>query len=158
MRNTLCISFLNICALCFPPFCHRHFPAENKRYAKDGSDRYLHPQFHILGFGIFYRIYAAVFGKQRPEQYTDGTGVVKEPVNPLTNAKHAGFIQVAIGAWKTLGYNAIIYLSAILPLIRSCIRRRIVDGANTWQKIVHVTVPDYCRPSLVLLLLAISTC
>ena len=45
-----------------------------------------------------------------------GLGLVKEPVNPLTNAKHAWLIQVAIGAWKTLGYNAIIYLSAITSI------------------------------------------
>lgn len=85
-----------------------------------------------------------------------GLGLVKEPVNPLTNAKHAWFIQVAIGAWKTLGYNAIIYLSAITSIDQELYQAADVDGANTWQKIVHVTVPGLLSTFFVLLLLAIS--
>ena len=85
-----------------------------------------------------------------------GLGLVKEPVNPLTNVKHAWFIQVAIGAWKTLGYNAIIYLSAISSIDQELYQAADVDGANTWQKIVHVTVPGLLSTFFVLLLLAIS--
>lgn len=85
-----------------------------------------------------------------------GLGLVKEPVNPLTNAKHAWLIQVAIGAWKTLGYNAIIYLSAIISIDQELYQAADVDGANTWQKIVHVTVPGLLSTFFVLLLLAIS--
>ena len=85
-----------------------------------------------------------------------GLGLVKEPVNPLTNAKHAWLIQVAIGAWKTLGYNAIIYLSAITSIDQELYQAADVDGANTWQKIVHVTVPGLLSTFFVLLLLAIS--
>ena len=85
-----------------------------------------------------------------------GLGLVKEPVNPLTDAKHAWFIQVAIGAWKTLGYNAIIYLSAITSIDQELYQAADVDGANTWQKIVHVTVPGLLSTFFVLLLLAIS--
>ena len=85
-----------------------------------------------------------------------GLGLVKEPVNPLTNAQHAWLIQVAIGAWKTLGYNAIIYLSAITSIDQELYQAADVDGANTWQKIVHVTVPGLLSTFFVLLLLAIS--
>lgn len=85
-----------------------------------------------------------------------GLGLVKEPVNPLTDAKHAWFIQVAIGAWKTLGYNAIIYLSAITSIDQELYQAADVDGANTWQKIVHVTIPGLLSTFFVLLLLAIS--
>ena len=43
-------------------------------------------------------------------------GVISEPVKPLTNVEHAWAMQVGINIWKTLGYNAIIYLSAITSI------------------------------------------
>mgnify|MGYP002243645850 FL=1 len=70
-----------------------------------------------------------------------GLGVIKKPLNVLTNEKHAWATQVAIGVWKSLGYNAIIYLSAITSIDQELYQAAEVDGANTWQKIIHVTVP-----------------
>lgn len=85
-----------------------------------------------------------------------GLGIIKKPLNVLTNEKHAWATQVAIGVWKSLGYNAIIYLSAITSIDQELYQAAEVDGANTWQKIIHVTVPGLLSTFFVLLLLAIS--
>lgn len=58
-----------------------------------------------------------------------GLGISQRAGYPLTNAKHAWLIQVAIGAWKTLGYNAIIYLSAITSIDQKLYQAADVDGA-----------------------------
>ena len=75
---------------------------------------------------------------------------------PLTDLNHAWTIQVAIGVWKSLGYNAIIYLSAITSIDQELYEAADVDGANAWQKVLHVTVPGLLPTFFVLLLLAIS--
>ena len=123
MRNTLSISFLNICCSVLPAiFAIAISQLKNKRYAK-----------LLMGLGI-----------------------IKKPLNVLTNEKHAWATQVAIGVWKSLGYNAIIYLSAITSIDQELYQAAEVDGANTWQKIIHVTVPGLLSTFFVLLLLAIS--
>ena len=83
-------------------------------------------------------------------------GVIESSINPLGNLKHAWAMQVAIGIWKSLGYNAIIYLSAISSIDQELYQAAEVDGANTWQKILHVTIPGLLSTFFVLLLLAIS--
>lgn len=83
-------------------------------------------------------------------------GLITESVNPLGNVDHAWAMQVAIGVWKSLGYNAIIYLSAITSIDQELYQAAEVDGANNWQKILHITVPGLLPTFFVLLMLAIS--
>ena len=129
---------------------------KNKRYAKMVQTGTSIPNF--ISWVLVYSIVFMLLSSESSalNNILMGLGLVKEPVNPLTNAKHAWFIQVAIGAWKTLGYNAIIYLSAITSIDQELYQAADVDGANTWQKIVHVTVPGLLSTFFVLLLLAIS--
>ena len=157
MRNTLCISFLNICCSVLPAiFAIAISQLKNKRYAKMVQTGTSIPNF--ISWVLVYSIVFMLLSSEGSalNNILLGLGLVKEPVNPLTNVKHAWFIQVAIGAWKTLGYNAIIYLSAISSIDQELYQAADVDGANTWQKIVHVTVPGLLSTFFVLLLLAIS--
>lgn len=129
---------------------------KNKKYAKMVQTGTSIPNF--ISWVLVYSIVFMLLSSESSalNNILMGLGLVKEPVNPLTNAKHAWLIQVAIGAWKTLGYNAIIYLSAITSIDQELYQAADVDGANTWQKIVHVTVPGLLSTFFVLLLLAIS--
>lgn len=157
MRNTLCISFLNICCSVLPAiFAIAISQLKNKKYAKMVQTGTSIPNF--ISWVLVYSIVFMLLSSESSalNNILMGLGLVKEPVNPLTNAKHAWLIQVAIGAWKTLGYNAIIYLSAITSIDQELYQAADVDGANTWQKIVHVTVPGLLSTFFVLLLLAIS--
>ena len=157
MRNTLCISFLNICCSVLPAiFAIAISQLKNKRYAKMVQTGTSIPNF--ISWVLVYSIVFMLLSSESSAliNLLIGLGLVKVPVNPLTNAMHAWFIQVAIGAWKTLGYNAIIYLSAITSIDQELYQAADVDGANTWQKIVHVTVPGLLSTFFVLLLLAIS--
>ncbi|MDC4233267.1 sugar ABC transporter permease [Actinomyces sp. B33] len=47
----------------------------------------------------------------------------------------------ALTVWKNLGFNAIMYLSALQALPVSCYEAAALDGADTWQRIRHVTIP-----------------
>lgn len=81
---------------------------------------------------------------------------VETPFNLLGNAKAAWIFQWALGTWKSLGWNAIIYIAAIAGIDTELYDAADVDGAGRLQKIIHVTIPGLYSTYFVLLLLAIS--
>jgi ABC-type polysaccharide transport system permease subunit len=157
MRNTLCISFLNICCSVLPAiFAIAISQLRSKRYAK-----IVQTCTSIPNFISWVLVYSIVFMLLSSEDSAlniilKNLGIITESVNPLANVDHAWAMQVAIGVWKSLGYNAIIYLSAISSIDQELYQAAEVDGANTWQKIIHITVPGLLSTYFVLLLLAIS--
>lgn len=60
------------------------------------------------------------------------------------------FILTFVNLWKGLGYNSIIYLSAIVSIDKSLYEAAYVDGANRWQQITRITVP-LLKPSIITL-------
>lgn len=78
------------------------------------------------------------------------------PINPLANDSIAWYFQSAIGLWKNLGFNAIIYLAAMGSIDQQLYDSARVDGAGRFQRIWHVTVPGLMPTFIVLLLLNIS--
>lgn len=77
-------------------------------------------------------------------------------VNPLGNNDIAWIFQWALATWKSLGWNAIIYIAAIAGIDAELYDAAHVDGANRLQTIIHVTVPGLYSTFFVLLLLQIS--
>ena len=60
------------------------------------------------------------------------------------------FILIFVNVWKGLGYNSIIYLSAIVGIDKSLYEAAYVDGANRWQQITRITVP-LLKPTIITL-------
>lgn len=157
MRNTLMISFMNICCSILPAvFAIALSLVQRPKFAKlvqTGSS--------IPNFLSWVLVYSIVFMLISSESSAlniilMNIGLIDKPLSPLTDLNHAWTIQVAIGVWKSLGYNAIIYLSAITSIDQELYEAADVDGANAWQKVLHVTVPCLLPTFFVLLLLAIS--
>lgn len=48
---------------------------------------------------------------------------------------------ILLTVWKNLGFNAIMYLTALQTLPASCYEAAALDGAGTWRKIKHITIP-----------------
>ncbi|MGI6107310.1 MAG: ABC transporter permease [Lachnospiraceae bacterium] len=66
------------------------------------------------------------------------------------------WIMAFANTWKTMGYNAIIYLSAISGIDEQLYEAARVDGANRVQQIWHITLPTI-RPTIsILLILAVG--
>lgn len=66
------------------------------------------------------------------------------------------FFQWGIGLWKSLGWNTILYMAAIVGIDSELYDAARVDGANKVQLIRHITLPGMVPTYLVLLLLSIS--
>jgi putative aldouronate transport system permease protein len=59
-------------------------------------------------------------------------------------------ILVGTDIWKEYGFNAIIYLAAIVGVNPTLYESAEVDGANRMQKLVHITIPGIA-PTIILL-------
>jgi putative aldouronate transport system permease protein len=79
-----------------------------------------------------------------------------EPLNVLADADHAWLVQTLIFIWKTVGWNAIIYLAAITGIDPELYDAAKIDGAGRFAAIRHVTIPGVVETYFVLLLLTIS--
>ena len=70
--------------------------------------------------------------------------------------KYWPFILVIINLWKGLGYNMILYYATILGIDSTLYEAAVVDGANRWQKVVHVTLPGLKSTIIILTLMALG--
>lgn len=83
-------------------------------------------------------------------------GIIDTGINFLGDPNKSWPLMIILSVWKTLGWNAIIYLAAIAGIDQELYDAAAVDGANRWQRIWHVTVPGISSTYFVLLLLSIS--
>ena len=63
------------------------------------------------------------------------------PVYFMVEPKYSRLIYTMMTLWQTAGFNAIVYIAAIMGIDSQLYEAAIVDGANKWKRIVHITVP-----------------
>jgi putative aldouronate transport system permease protein len=79
-----------------------------------------------------------------------------ESINWYADPKWWPFIFVFMNVWKSLGYNSIIYYASVVGIDQSYYEAAMVDGANKWQQIKNVTLPQLLPMISVLLILNIG--
>lgn len=77
-----------------------------------------------------------------------------EPISWHNSPQYCPFILILINVWKGLGYNCILYYTTICGIDYSLYEAAIVDGANRWQRIIHITLP--CLKSTIIILTLMS--
>lgn len=63
---------------------------------------------------------------------------------------------VASDLWQFLGWNSIIYMAVLASADQSLYEAAMVDGANRWQQILHVTLPTMRPTCAINLVIAVS--
>lgn len=89
---------------------------------------------------------------------TDGTvneilvalGIFKEPTNFFQHGEWFWGIALGSDIWKELGWNSIIYISAIAGIDAEMYEAADIDGATRAQKMWHITCKSI-KPTIVLL-------
>ena len=76
----------------------------------------------------------------------------KEPIYFLGDAKYFRTIMVFSGIWQTMGYSAIVYLSALTAVDVNLYEAAMVDGANRWNRLIHITIPCI-MPTIVVMII-----
>ena len=88
-------------------------------------------------------------------------GIIKmlgfQPIGFLTDERYFVPTMVVSMIWKTFGWNTIIYLAAMTGIDPQLYEAATVDGANRWQRLLHITLPCLRFTIIVLLITRIGS-
>jgi putative aldouronate transport system permease protein len=93
--------------------------------------------------------------------FLSSTGIVGQltalfgstPVNLLADPKNFRHAYVWSGIWQGTGWGSIIYLAALSSVDPALYEAATIDGANKWQKIVHIDLATIAPTCIILLIL-----
>ena len=74
----------------------------------------------------------------------------------INSAQHFDTLYIGSGIWQTFGYSAIIYIAAISSIDPTLYEAAIVDGANRFQRVIHITLPGILPTIVILLILSVG--
>ncbi|WP_435367899.1 ABC transporter permease [Paenibacillus lutimineralis] len=79
-----------------------------------------------------------------------------EPVNFLTSNEWFRTLIVSQSIWKEAGWGTIIFLAALSGVDPQLYEAAVVDGANRWRQIWHITLPAIRSTILIMLILRLG--
>lgn len=79
-----------------------------------------------------------------------------EPVDIYNTPSYWPYILVIVSAWKALGYGTVMYLAAIAGIDTEMYEAAEIDGANIFQRVMKITVPNLYPTLIILVLLAVG--
>lgn len=79
-----------------------------------------------------------------------------EPINFLAYSKYFRTIYVASDVWQQIGWNAIIYIAAIMNVDEQLYEAARMDGASKWKQIRYVTLPCIAPTIVTMLILKVG--
>lgn len=68
-------------------------------------------------------------------------GLIAEGIPFLTEKWHWAVTYLLVGVWQGMGWGTIIYLAAITSINGELYEAAMIDGANRWKRIWHITLP-----------------
>jgi putative aldouronate transport system permease protein len=80
------------------------------------------------------------------------TGLIDQGIPFLNEKWHWAVTYLLIGVWQGMGWGTILYLAAITGISGELYEAAMIDGANRWQRMVHITLPGI-RSTIVTLLI-----
>ncbi|MCL6459932.1 MAG: ABC transporter permease subunit, partial [Gorillibacterium sp.] len=78
------------------------------------------------------------------------------PIDIYNTPSYWPVILVIVSAWKLLGYGTVLYLAAITGIDTDMYEAAEIDGANVFQRIMKVTIPNLYPTVIILVLLAVG--
>ena len=76
------------------------------------------------------------------------------PIQFLSKPEWFKTLYVFSELWQKTGYNAVVYIAALAAISPELHEAAIVDGANIWQRILHVDIPGIMPTMITLTILA----
>ena len=68
-------------------------------------------------------------------------GLIEEGIPFLTEKFHWAVTYLLLNVWQTMGWGTIIYLAAITGINGELYEAAMIDGANRWKRMWHITLP-----------------
>ena len=79
-----------------------------------------------------------------------------QPINFMAIPNYFYGINIVSGLWQNIGWNAVIYISAISGIDQALYEAAHIDGANRWQRIRNVTLPGLAQTFVLLLIMQLG--
>ena len=154
LRNTLVmnISMLFIGIFCAVAFALLMNELRNKRFAKGIQTVSFFPFFisWVIVYSIVHSLFAVSTGAIN--EWLVDAGIIKKGFNILGDEKYAWGLVIIMSLWKSLGYNAVVFIAAIAGIPPEEYEAAEIDGASRWQRVTNVTIPNL-MPTVVVLLI-----
>jgi len=109
----------------------------------------------FISWVVVYSIYTVFFSVNSGviNIFLINIGVIKEGINLLGDPKYAWGLMVITALWKSMGYNAIIFLASISGIEQEQYEAAEIDGAGRWGRMWYITLPGLKSTFIVLLIL-----
>ena len=76
-----------------------------------------------------------------------------EKINFLVDATRFRWVYILSDIWQYTGWGAIIYLAALSNVDVQLYEAAMIDGANKWKQMIHITLPSIAPVIITMLLL-----
>lgn len=112
---------------------------------------------HFLSMVIVVSMAQNIFASDGPVNgLFMGMGLMKTPTFWLGEGKYFWWLVGVIHVWKEVGWNTIIYISAMTAIDPNLYEAAAIDGAGRFQRIMHVTLPGIKSTFVILLIMNIG--
>ncbi|MFT8987972.1 MAG: ABC transporter permease subunit [Bifidobacterium psychraerophilum] len=112
---------------------------------------------NFISWVLVYAVAFAMFSSTgMVNELLQNMNVISEPIKFLDSDSLTWLKMLLWGIWKGLGWGSILYLAGISGIDQELYEAAQVDGANRFQQIIHVTVPQLMPTYFVLLMLSVS--
>jgi putative aldouronate transport system permease protein len=65
-------------------------------------------------------------------------------------------LYIGSNLWQHLGYNSIIFISALAAIDQELYEAAVIDGASRWKQTIYITIPELSSTIVVLLILRLG--
>lgn len=80
-------------------------------------------------------------------------GIVEQGIPFLSEKWHWAVTYLLIGVWQSMGWGTILYLAAITGINGELYEAAMIDGANRWKRMWHITLPGIKSTIVTLLIM-----
>ena len=112
---------------------------------------------NFISWVLVYSIAFAMFSSSGMiNELLQNLHIISAPIKFLDSGDHTWLKMLLWSMWKGIGWGSIMYLAGIAGIDPELYEAAQVDGANRFQQIIHITVPQLLPIYFVLLMLSIS--
>ena len=157
LTNTFGISFLNILASPIPVI-FAVFLMEIRAKKMRSMIQTLTTLPNFISWVLVYALAWSIFSVEDGflNRFLLTTNIIDTEINFLASSEHVWLTMLGYTMWKTLGWNAIMYIAAITSIDVAQYEAAKVDGAGRFRCMLHITIPGILPTYFVLLLLSIA--
>ncbi len=112
---------------------------------------------HFLSMIVVVSMAQNIFSTDGPlNRFLVSMGLIKEEIFWLGDKRYFWWLVGIINVWKEVGWNTIIYISAMTSIDPCLHEAAAIDGAGRFQRILHVTLPGIKSTFVILLIMNIG--